>query len=102
VSASSVRASMAFWLRENACLIMCLSDQFRFTIGKRIGRSACFESVRKLRIGSVTGNSMAGVDEGEAERILSKRHPKRCMSKQSVSRNKKMTFVCSSIAPLDL
>ena len=50
---------------------------FRFTIGRRIYSG----SVEKLQIGFVTGKLMARASEAHSARILSKRHPKRCMNK---------------------
>jgi hypothetical protein len=42
---------------------------------------AFFASVEKRKIGSVIGKSMAGVGGDQTERILSRRHPKRLISK---------------------
>ena len=66
LSAICVRASMAFWLRENAGHSKIFAAPFRFTIG----RPTHSGSVARLQIGFATGILMAGASEAQQTRIL--------------------------------
>jgi hypothetical protein len=76
---------MRFLLREIAGHSKIFAAPFRFIIGRRIGRVVCFGSVEELKIGSITRRSVAGGGGAHRMRILSKRHPKRCIKEKSAS-----------------
>jgi len=78
---NSVRASITFWLRENAGHGKIFAAPFRFIIGSRTYSG----SVGKLQIGFTTGILMGGAREAQTERILSKRHHKHRIKEKSAS-----------------
>ena len=78
--------STAFWLRENASEFGHLADRFRsaFGVDARLG------SVPDLEIGLDTGRSISRAGQTCPVGILSKKHPKHRIRKESMSRNARM------------
>ncbi len=70
-------------MHENASRTETWVNPYRFIIGKRIGRVVCFGSVEELKIGSITRRSVAGGGSAHTMQILSKRHPKHRIKKDS-------------------
>jgi|GEM_PF-5604703 len=70
-TASCLRASMTFWLREKAGHSKLFAAPYRFTIGRRTYSG----SVEKLQIRFGTGILMPRPSQAHPERILANRHP---------------------------